>query len=422
MLTDVVAAPAAVAVAEAQLAMQGLAVAVDALLLAQGLVVRRILGVQQQLPEALAHLRKLGAVVAQGLAEVAVAEDHPLAEHVLHVQLVGHGTHHVRPEAFALQQRQLHLLAAGDVADAQDHRLVVAALFRQPRHQPQVQLTAQGGGQAHFQFQQRALLDQRIDQLHADAVTAVAAAVDQPLPGACVAVDVEQLARHLVDFGDLQLQQQRAAQAGVECQALLERGEVAQVVAVKLAGQAGEVEHAQGYAGALEDFLIAPAVLLQGALAAAHVDQRQYRQQGTEQRQQALAQQCRQQFLLGKAGIEQAPQLPDTVVDEDQHHALQRLVAGLRWGVAFQHLAAAAVLQQPQGVPGAVQVLGQGAVKIVGQAQQPVAAPLLGGLAQQQVDGAVVRRVGEEIRPALVQAEQLVNQRAVGAAGQAVAL
>ncbi|MNG95578.1 hypothetical protein D3C79_546180 [compost metagenome] len=260
-----------------------------ALLATQCLVVCGVLGVQQQLPEAVAHLCQLGAVVAQGLAEVAVAEDHPLAEHVLHVQLVGHGAHHVRPEAFALQQRQLHLLAAGDVADAEDDCLVIAALLRQAGHQPQVQLATQRRRQAHFQLQQRALLDQRVDQLHADAVAAIASAVDQALPGTFVAVDVQQLACHLVDLGDLQLQQQRAAQVGVQGQALLECGAVAQVIAVELARQAGEVEHAQGHAGAFEDLLVAPAIFLQRALAPAHVDQRQHRQQGAEQHQQALA-------------------------------------------------------------------------------------------------------------------------------------
>lgn len=76
-------------VAEAQLAVQRLVMAAVTLLLAQGLIVRGVFGVQQQLPEAVAHLRKLGTVVTQGLAKVAIAEDHPLAVHVLHVQLVG---------------------------------------------------------------------------------------------------------------------------------------------------------------------------------------------------------------------------------------------------------------------------------------------------------------------------------------------
>ncbi len=146
LLADVVAPPATVAMAEAQLAVQRLAIAGVALLLAQGAVVLGIAGMQEHLPEAVTHLCQLRAVVTEGLAEVAVAEDHPLAVNVLHVELVGHGTHHVRPEALAFEQRQLHLLAAGDVADAQDYRLVVTALLRQSGHQPQVQFTTERGG------------------------------------------------------------------------------------------------------------------------------------------------------------------------------------------------------------------------------------------------------------------------------------
>jgi hypothetical protein len=49
-------------------------------------VIVGVFGVQQDFPEILAHLLQFGAVVAQGLAQVVVAEDHPLADHVLHVQ------------------------------------------------------------------------------------------------------------------------------------------------------------------------------------------------------------------------------------------------------------------------------------------------------------------------------------------------
>ena len=103
---------------------------------------------------------------------------------------------------------------------------------------------------------------------------------------------------------------------------MFERSAVAQVVTVELAGQAGQVEYTQGHAGAFENFLVAPAVLLQRALAAAHVDQGQHWQQGAEQHQQAFADQCRQQFLLGQLSVKQAAQLPGAVVDKGQHHAL----------------------------------------------------------------------------------------------------
>ncbi len=259
-----------------------------------------------------------------------------------------------------------------------------------------------------------ALFDQRVDQLHADTVAAVPAAIYQALPGASVGVDVEQLAGHLVDLGDLQFRKQGAAQLGVQGQALLERGAVAQVVAVELPRQAGEIEHAQGHAGALEDFLVAPTVFLQGALATAHVDQRQHRQQRAEQHQHAFAEQRRQQPVAGQAGIEQATQLPGAVVDEGKHHALQRLFAGLPVPVALDDLAAAAVFQQPQGMGGAVKVTGQLLVVVAAQAQQPVAAVLLGRLAQQQVEPLIVGIVAIEKCPALIQLQQVVNQLTVG--------
>ncbi|MNE43764.1 hypothetical protein D3C80_1379580 [compost metagenome] len=88
--------------------------------------------------------------------------------------------------------------------------------------------------------------------------------------------------------------------------------------------------------------------------------------------------------------------------------------------MALQHSAAAAVFQQPQRVARVVQVHGEGTVIRPGQAQQPIAAVLFGGLAQQQVKGAVVCRVGEEVGAPLVQPQQLANQWAVWAAGQAV--
>lgn len=68
----------------------------------------------------------------------------------------------------------------------------------------------------------------------------------------------------------------------------------------------------------------------------------------------------------------------------------------------------------------AVQVQGELAVVVWRQAQQPVAAFLLGGLAQQHVQRVVVGRIGEEVRTPLVQRQQLVQPLPVRAAGQAV--
>ncbi|MCY1403495.1 hypothetical protein D9M71_186790 [compost metagenome] len=104
LFTDIKAPPTAVAMAIAQLALRQLGVATGALLLADLVVMLGVLGVQQDLPEELAHLQELFAVVAQGLAQMVIAEDHALAEDVLHIQVIGHGAHHIRPEAFALEQ------------------------------------------------------------------------------------------------------------------------------------------------------------------------------------------------------------------------------------------------------------------------------------------------------------------------------
>ena len=136
LFTDVEAPPHAVAMTKTQLALQQVRVAAVALLLAHQVVMLGIFGVQQQFPEVSAHLLQFGGVVAQGVAQMVVAENHPLADDVLHVQVVRHGAHHIRPEALALLQRQLDQLAAGDVADAQDHGLIIAAVLRQTQHQP----------------------------------------------------------------------------------------------------------------------------------------------------------------------------------------------------------------------------------------------------------------------------------------------
>ncbi|MCY1416809.1 hypothetical protein D9M71_323260 [compost metagenome] len=322
LFADVEAAPALVVVAESQLAMQLLDITRVALLLAQLPVKLGIVRVQQQLPEMIAHLRQLGATVAQGLAQVAVAEDHQLALHVLHVQLVGHGTHYVRPETFAFEQRQLDLLAAGDIADAEDHRLVITALLRETHHQPQVQVLAISHRQAHLQLQLLLVVEDCPEQLDADAVVAGLRAFDQALPGTVAAIDTEQLQGDLVDFGDLQFLQQRPAQWLVEGQALLKGRAAAQAITFELAGQAGEVEYAQGDPGAFENVVVAPAAFLQQAMTTAHVDQGQQRDQRAEQAEHAFADQCRQQLLAGQAGIEQAAQLPGAVVEERQHHAL----------------------------------------------------------------------------------------------------
>ena len=139
--------------AKAQLAVQLGGVSGLALLLTQVVVMLGVFGVQQDFPEVLAHLLQFGLVVAQGVAQMMVAENHALADHILHIQVIGHRAHHIRPEAFTLHQRQFDQLAAGDVADAEDHRLDVILLLRQTHHQPQVLFVAGHVVELDFQLQ-----------------------------------------------------------------------------------------------------------------------------------------------------------------------------------------------------------------------------------------------------------------------------
>jgi len=122
--------------AKAQLALQQLLVAVFPLLFAQLVITLGVFGVQQQLPEVRAHFLQLDRAITQGMAQVVVAEDDPLADHILYIKMVGHGAHHIGPETLALLQGQFDQLAAGNVADAQDHRVVILVIRRQAQHQP----------------------------------------------------------------------------------------------------------------------------------------------------------------------------------------------------------------------------------------------------------------------------------------------
>ncbi len=329
LLADVIAAPALVVMAEAKLAVQLLDVAALALLLAQGLVQLGVFGVQEDFPEELAHLRQFVAGVAQGLAQMAVAENHPQALHILDVELVRHGAHDVGPEAFALQQRQLDTLAAGDIADAEDHCVIVATLPWQTDHQPQVLVQALLGRQADFQFQLRLVVEHRTDQLQADAVVFQDATGNQLAPGAIAAIDPEQLQGDLVHFSDFQFAEQAVAQGRIVFQALFKFTAAAQAQAFEGCRQAGQVEHAQGDAGAFENILIAAPAFLQDTVAAAHVDQCQQRQQGTEDGEDGLADQCREQFAPAAFFVVKAAQLPVAVVQIRQHHVLQRRLLGV---------------------------------------------------------------------------------------------
>ena len=168
LLTNIKAPPLVIAMAEAQLALQLRRVAGLALLLAQIVVILGVFGVQQDFPEVLAHLLQFGLYVAEGLPQMVVAENHALADHVLHIQVIRHGAHHVRPETLTLHQRQFDQLAAGDVADAEDHRLEIVLLLRQAHHQPQVLLVAGHIIELDLQFKLALLGQDGFEYLMAD--------------------------------------------------------------------------------------------------------------------------------------------------------------------------------------------------------------------------------------------------------------
>ncbi|MNO85726.1 hypothetical protein D3C76_771040 [compost metagenome] len=305
LLANVEAPPFAVTVAKAQLALHQLAVTALPLALARAVVVVGIVGVQEDFPEVLAHLLQFSAVVAQRLAQMVVAEDHSLADHVLHVKVIGHGPHDVGPEAFALLQRQLDELAAGDIGDAQDHGLEVVRVLRQAQHQPQVLVTTPGVLQLDFQFKLLLLLVHRFEDLIADGAARHGVAIDQQVPHLLTGVDVQQLQGDLIDLGDAQFLQQLPAQVWGP-QPGLQLLVAQQLSLVEQAAQARHVEDAQGHAGAFENLLVASATFVQLALATAHVQQDDERQHGKGQAQQAFADEGRQQFLEYSLTIEQA--------------------------------------------------------------------------------------------------------------------
>ncbi|MNY24591.1 hypothetical protein D3C86_1583210 [compost metagenome] len=202
-----------------------------------------------------------------------VAEDHALADHVLDVQVVRHGAHHVGPETFALQQRQFNELAAGDVGDAQDHRVAIVQVFRQAQHQPQVLVATLGVLELDFQFKLLVLIEHGFEHLIAHGITVLRMAVDQQFPGVFGGVYVEQLQGNLIDLGDTQFPQQlltllRNLQPGPQVFGAVQPG------LVEAALESGHIQYAQGDPGAFEDILIASAAFMQLALAAAHVQQR----------------------------------------------------------------------------------------------------------------------------------------------------
>ncbi|MNF87519.1 hypothetical protein D3C84_699870 [compost metagenome] len=199
-----------------------------------------------------------------------VTENHALADHVLHVQVIGHGTHYVGPKPFALLQRQFDELAAGDVRDAQDHSFIVGRVLRQAQHQPQMLVAAGGVQQFDFQLQLLLLIEHCFEHLIADGAAIHWIAVYQQVPGLLGGVDVEQLQGDLVDFGHPQRLQQLPTlfRDREPCMQLLV---AVQLGLVEDVFEAGHIEHAQRDAGTLENLLIAATAFMQLALAAAHV-------------------------------------------------------------------------------------------------------------------------------------------------------
>ena len=200
LFADLEPVPAAVAVAPAQLALQQLPIADHLLQAAHAAVEFLVVGVENFLPQTLAQLAHLGLAVAQLRAEVVVAEHHPLAGDVVHVQGVGNGLDHIRPEVFPLDQRQLDAFAGGDIADAEGDGVVVLDQLRQLHHQPQVAHMALGGVDLDFGLQLTLAAEGAADQLLTNPAVAQWSMANQQLPGLLGRGDAEQALGHAVDF------------------------------------------------------------------------------------------------------------------------------------------------------------------------------------------------------------------------------
>ncbi len=243
-----------------------------------------------------------------------VAVDHPLAEHVLNVQMVRYGSYHVGPEALAVQQRQLDLFTAGDVANAENHGIEVAACLGQAHDQPQVLILTVCAGQTDFQFQPWLPGENRLNDRNADARTRARFALDQRLPCLFAVLDVQQAQGNFVEFADVQLLQQTSKGCRLALEQTLEVLFATDLECFQLLLKAGHVHYTDCNARALEDIPVAASALQHLALASAQAHQRDQRQNRKQQADQALADQWRKQFAAGLVGVEQPSQLPVTVV------------------------------------------------------------------------------------------------------------
>ncbi|MNQ38053.1 hypothetical protein D3C85_516160 [compost metagenome] len=218
---------------------------------------------QDALPEALAQGVQFGRAVTQLQAQVMVAEQHALIQHVMHVEGVRHRAHHIRPEALTLDQRQFDALAAGDVADAQGHRIQFLRAVRQAQDQPQVTLVTLRGADPPLQFELAGAFEQGREQVHAKALGVQWATVDQVSPGVLGGVDAEQLQGHLVGLGETHQLQQFAMPLRMGEQPAPQARAVMHLQLLQVLRQRGQVQDAERGAGAFEDVLVAPAGFLQ---------------------------------------------------------------------------------------------------------------------------------------------------------------
>ncbi|MCY1288647.1 hypothetical protein D9M68_460430 [compost metagenome] len=224
LLADVEPVPAAVAVPPAQLAGEQLAGAEHLLQVAHASVQLCVVGMQDLFPHGLAEGAQFVAAVAEFRAQAAVVEQHAVILQVVHVEGVGQAGDHLRPEALALDQRQLDALAGGDVVDAQGHRPVVASLLGQVDLQPQIALVSQRGDDATFQLDVALAIEQRGHQLEAKAFRAHHRRLaDQVLPDRLRGVHAEQAQSHLVGLGDVQALHQLQLPFGVRVQPARQR-------------------------------------------------------------------------------------------------------------------------------------------------------------------------------------------------------
>ncbi|MNO47854.1 hypothetical protein D3C76_381770 [compost metagenome] len=271
LLAEVEPMPAAVAVAPAGLAFQQQVVAHHLAQVAKAPPVLPLVGVDQFFPVLLAHLLDFGAAVAELAAQAVVAEQHLLADQVLDIEGVRHRLHHFRPEALALQQGKLHLLALGDVGEAEGDRGELLAVVRDAQLQPDMAPFALRRADHGFRADRATALQHGGDDLGAYAAGAHAGAADQLLPGLFGRGDAKQLAGDAVDFDEADFAQQPFLPLRFRGQPGLQVVGVVQALFQQAFPQIGEVDHAERDAGVLEGFPIAPAGLF-GEPAALRLD------------------------------------------------------------------------------------------------------------------------------------------------------